>query len=195
MYIIWLEHYDKDMKMREEKLVKWFPREVYDRLPENDRTVLREYRNTYRRIIRREEKIKRILEGMKDDREGLRKWKREFTTLSGSVFHLKKEFVFSVFVVSYKKRKLTYYNLSLKRRGKPTKNIYLGREEVIRNHMSEYFGKKKCLNPKTDWVSELNYSGYNGDLKENILNLILDDPHGFDGKKITLKEVLPLTED
>jgi len=62
--------------------------------------------------------------------------------------------------------------------------------------MEKYFGDKKYQNPKTDWIHDLNWSGYTekGEIRLRVLNMILDDPVGFDKKKVTLNEILPLKE-
>lgn len=60
--------------------------------------------------------------------------------------------------------------------------------------MGKYFGVSKYQNPKTDWINDLNWSGYTekGEIRLRILDMILGDPVGFDKRKITLGDILPL---
>ncbi len=181
--------------MREDRLIKWFSKDEYERLGEEDRTNLIGYRRLYNRCVKREKKIERLLTLIKKDKEELRGWYENLTYMNGNIDHLRSNFVFSLSVNSYTKKDIKYYNISLKRRGRDPKSIYLGREEVIREHMSKYFGDKKYLNPRSNWEGDLTLSGIKGKLKDNITGLILDDPHGFNQRKITLKEILPLDDE
>ena len=180
--------------MRTDRLISWFSESDYERLNDDDRNQLNRYRRRYSDILKREAKIKRALKLIEEDKAELREWNEQLTYLKGNVDHLRSDYMFTLSVVNYKKRDIRYYNLTLKRQGKSSKSIYLGREETIREHLSKYFNNDKYLNSKTDWVGDLKVSGQmdDGELRINILNLILDDPYEFDAKKVTLNDVLPL---
>ena len=180
--------------MRKDRLMEWFSDDDYSKLNETDRTSLLDFRNLFTKMVKREKKIKRSLQKIKNDKEELKMWSDVLTTLNGKVDHLRSNYVFSLTVIKNRKKNNIYYNFTLKRKGKSTKSIYLGTEINIRNHMEKYFGDKKYQNPKTDWVHDLNWSGYtdDGEIRLRILNMILDDPVGFDKRKVTLDTILPL---
>ena len=180
--------------MRKDRLLEWFSEENYSRLNETDRKSILDFRNLFTKMVKREKKIKRSLQRIKSDKEELKMWSDVLTTLNGKVDHLRSNYVFSLTVIKNRKKNNLYYNFTLKRKGKSTKSIYLGTEGNIRNHMEKYFEDKKYQNPKTDWIHDLNWSGYteDGEIRLRILNMILEDPIGFDQRKITLDTILPL---
>ena len=176
--------------------MEWFSEEGYLRLNETDRKSILDFRNLFTKMVKREKKIKRALQRIKSDKEELKMWSDVLTTLNGKVDHLRTNYVFSLTVVKNRKKNNIYYNFTLKRKGKSTKSIYLGTEGNIRNHMEKYFGDIKYQNPKTDWINDLNWSGYTekGEIRLRILDMILGDPVGFDKRKITLNDILPISD-
>ena len=182
--------------MRKDRLLEWFSDDDYSKLNQTDRISLLEFRKLFTKMIKREKKIKRSLQRIKRDKEELKMWSDVLTTLNGKVDHLRSNYVFSLTVIKNRKKNNIYYNFTLKRKGKSTKSIYLGTEKNIRNHMEKYYGDSKYQNPKTDWINYLNWSGYSddGEIRLRILNMILDDPIGFDKRKVTLSDILPYSD-
>lgn len=182
--------------MRKDRLLEWFSDDDYSKLNQTDRTSLLEFRKLFTKMVKREKKIKRSLQRIKRDKEELKMWSDVLTTLNGKVDHLRSNYVFSLTVIKNRKKNNIYYNFTLKRKGKSTKSIYLGTEKNIRNHMEKYYGDSKYQNPKTDWINYLNWSGYSddGEIRLRILNMILDDPIGFDKRKVTLSDILPYSD-
>ena len=98
--------------MRMDRLLEFIPRDKYDKLDEKTRQNLLEYRTLYYNVNRKEKKIKRMVQKLKDERELLTEMKQDLTSKNHFIDHLRKTFYFTCSVVSFKKGKQRYYNVT-----------------------------------------------------------------------------------
>ena len=165
--------------MRLDRLLKFVPEEKYKKLDKDVRDKLLDYRKLYYNVNRKEKKIKRMVRNLKDERELLQDMKQDLTSKNNFVDHLRKTFYFTCSVVSYQKGKQRYYNITISRKGDRSKNVSLGRENKIRQHLFEYYKDKSFLRKNKDWKSFLKIELNSGKSYEKILDIILDDPLNF----------------
>ncbi len=78
-----------------------------------------------------------------------------------------------------------YFNLLISRTGLPNKSVGLGREELIKKQLLEYYkDKRKFIKEiKDDWKSFLKVESNSGDTYEKILGMIMSNPSGFNEQK------------
>ena len=84
-----------------------------------------------------------------------------------------------------------YFNMSINRRGRLPKNISLGKEDVIVDHLLKYYKgrRSKIKEIKDDWRGFLKSDQ---ELYDRILDMILEDSEMFQGKTINRKNLFPL---
>ena len=178
--------------MRLDRLLEFIPKDKYDKLDEKTRQNLLEYRTLYYNVNRKEKKIKRMVQKLKDERELLTEMKSDLTSKNHFIDHLRKTFYFTCSVVSFKKGKQRYYNVTISRKGDRSKNCSLGREEKIREHLYQYYKDKSFLRKNKDWKSFLKIELNSGDTYEKILDMILDNPLYFKSQTINRNTLFPL---
>ena len=158
--------------MRVDRLLNFIPDEQYENLPKKTLKSLLDYRKLYYNISRKEKKIKRMVQELKDERELLRDMKQDLTSKNHFIDHLRKNFYFTCSVVSFKKGGHVYYNVTISRKGE-SKNMSLGREETIRQHLCEYYGDKSFLHKSKDWKTFLKVELNMGDTYKKISDMII----------------------
>ena len=91
------------------------------------------------------------------------------------------------------KKHPTYFLSVTLKKPRPPKNIYLGNEMKIRNHLSKYYKDDKWLKNTTNWKRELLNTSHKGNDRHDILfDLIQKSPSNFRKMKITLDTLYPL---
>ena len=186
-------------KMIEKRRMDFLPKDRYDRLEKNVRDKLLSYQRLYTKIVKKDGMIKRLKQRIKDENKLLVEMKKDLTSRNEWIDHLRKRYSFSCSLVSLKPRKSgkVYYNLSISRGGitKP-KNVSLGSEVIITNHLKEYYkGKRKKLKElKDDWKQFVWDETNKWEIYEKILDMILDNPLGFNEIPISRDTLFPLKQ-
>ena len=158
--------------MRVDRLLNFIPDEQYENLPKKTLKSLLDYRKLYYNISRKEKKIKRMVQELKDERELLRDMKQDLTSKNHFIDLLRKNFYFTCSVVSFKKGGHVYYNVTISRKGE-SKNMSLGREETIREHLFNYYKDKSFLHKTKDWKTFLKIEMNTGETYKKILDMIV----------------------
>ena len=184
-------------KMIEKRRMDFLPKDRYDRLDKDVRDKLLSYRRLYHRIVKKDGMIKRLKQKLKDENKKLVEMKKDLTSRNEWIDHLRKYYSFTCSVVSLKPRKSgkVYYNLSISRGGiSRPKNVGLGSEEIITNHLKEYYkGRRKKLKElKSDWKQFVWDESNKWEIYEKILDMILDNPLGFGEEWISRDTLFPL---
>jgi hypothetical protein len=178
--------------MRIDRILEFIPKDKYEKLDQKTRKNLLEYRTLYYNVGRKEKKIKRMIDKLKEERELLQEMKQDLTSQNHFIDHLRKNFYFTCSVVSFKKGNHRYYNVTISRKGDRSKNCSLGREEVIRQHLFEYYKDKSFLRKSKDWKTFLKIELNSGDSYVKILDMILDNPNYFKLQTINRHTLFPL---
>ena len=132
-----------------------------------------------------------------NENELMSEMKKDLTSRNEWIDHLRKRYSFSCSLVSLKPRKSgkVYYNLSISRGGitKP-KNVSLGSEVIITNHLKEYYKskRKKLKELKDDWKQFVWDETNKWEIYDKILDMILDNPLGFNEEMISRETLFPL---
>jgi len=186
-------------KMIEKRRMDFLPKDRYDRLEKDVRDKLLSYQRLYTTIVKKDGMIKRLKQRIKDENELLVEMKKDLTSRNEWIDHLRKRYSFSCSLVSLKPRKSgkVYYNLSISRGGvtKP-KNVSLGSEIIITNHLKEYYkGKRKKLKElKVDWKQFVWDETNKWEIYDKILDMIMDNPLGFNEEWINRDTLFPLKQ-
>ena len=184
-------------KMIEKRRMEFLPKEKYDKLDKKVRDKLLSYQRLYTTIVRKDGMIKRLKQRIKDENELMSEMKKDLTSRNEWIDHLRKRYSFSCSLVSLKPRKSgkVYYNLSISRGGitKP-KNVSLGSEVIITNHLKEYYKskRKKLKELKDDWKQFVWDETNKWEIYDKILDMILDNPLGFNEEMISRETLFPL---
>ena len=184
-------------KMIEKRRMEFIPPSKYDKLDDEVRGKLLGYRSLFNKIVRKDKKIKNLENTIVSERELLKEMKKDLTSHNEWIDHLRKYYSFSCSVVSLKPRKSgkVYYNLSISRGGvtKP-KNVSLGSEIIITNHLKEYYKskRKKLKELKDDWKQFVWEETNSWEIYEKILDMIMDNPLGFSEEWISRDTLFPL---
>ena len=178
--------------MRKDRLLEFIPSDRYDQLDDETRENLLSYRKLFYNIKRKEGKIERMTQKLKDEKELISEMKQDLTSRNSFIDHLRKNFYFTCSVVSFKKGNKVYYNITVSRKGDRSKNISLGNEETVRQHLSEYYNDKSFLHKSKDWKSFLKVELNSGETYTKILDMILDNPLGFKNLTINRHTLFPL---
>ena len=185
--------------MIEKRRMEFLPKEKYDKLDKKVRDKLLSYQRLYTTIVKKDGMIKRLKQRIKDENELLVEMKKDLTSRNEWIDHLRKRYSFSCSLVSLKPRKSgkVYYNLSISRGGvtKP-KNVSLGSEIIITNHLKEYYkGKRKKLKElKVDWKQFVWDETNKWEIYDKILDMIMDNPLGFNEEWINRDTLFPLKQ-
>ena len=183
--------------MIEKRRMEFLPKEKYDKLDKKVRDKLLSYQRLYTKIVKKDGMIKRLKQRIKDENELMSEMKKDLTSRNEWVDHLRKRYSFSCSLVSLKPRKSgkVYYNLSISRGGitKP-KNVSLGSEIIITNHLKEYYkGRRNKLKElKDDWKQFVWEETNSWEIYEKILDMIMDNPLGFSEEWISRDTLFPL---
>jgi len=175
-------------------MLDFIPQDKYDKLDDEVREKLLDYRRSYSNIMRKEKKIENLSNEIKRQKQLLSEMKMDLTSKNSFIDHLRETFYFTCSVVSFQKGKYRYYNITISRRSGDPKNCSLGREETIKNHLLNYYkGNPKVLKEiKSNWKEylkvELNY----GETFNKILDMILENPLGFRETIINRHTLFPL---
>ena len=167
------------------KKFDFIPEPLYQKLDKRTRDKLLLFRKNRYNLERKEKKIQNLQEKIKLDKELLMDMRGDLINLHNQIQHLRKDFYFTVSVVSFMKRNKRYFNLLISRTGLPNKSVGLGREELIKKQLLEYYkGKRKFIKEiKDDWKSFLKVECNIGDTYEKILGMIMSNPSGFNEQK------------
>jgi hypothetical protein len=185
--------------MIEKRRMDFLPKDRYDRLEKDVRDKLLSYQRLYTKIVKKDGMIKRLKQRIKDENKLLVEMKKDLTSRNEWIDHLRKYYSFSCSLVSLKPRKSgkVYYNLSISRGGitKP-KNVSLGSEEILTNHLKEYYkGRRNKLKElKDDWKQFVWEETNSWEIYEKILDMILDNPLGFNEIPISRDTLFPLKQ-
>ena len=186
-------------KMIEKRRMDFLPKDRYDRLEKDVRDKLLSYQRLYTKIVKKDGMIKRLKQRIKDENKLMVEMKKDLTSRNEWIDHLRKYYSFSCSVVSLSPRKSgkVYYNLSISRGGitKP-KNVSLGSEEILTNHLKEYYkGRRNKLKElKDDWKQFVWEETNSWEIYEKILDMILDNPLGFNEIPISRDTLFPLKQ-
>jgi len=184
-------------KMIEKRRMDFLPKDRYDRLEKDVRDKLLSYQRLYTKIVKKDGMIKRLKQKIKDENMLLVEMKKDLTSRNEWIDHLRKYYSFSCSVVSLPPRKSgkVYYNLSISRGGitKP-KNVSLGSEKILTNHLKEYYkGRRNKLKElKDDWKQFVWEETNSWEIYEKILDMILNNPLGFSEEWISRDTLFPL---
>ena len=94
----------------------FLPKEVYDSLPKKDLDRLDRYREQYRKVVLRENMIKRREDKLLQLKDELKDMKMDLTSIGGRLDYLRNNFSFSVSISPLPPRgksKMIYYNISI----------------------------------------------------------------------------------
>jgi len=206
--------------MRKFEYSDWITDERLLKLNKKDRDDLLSYKKVRGRITVKKRKIERQKNNLKLEKELLTDLEDDLRSLYGDVGGLFDNLYFSVSLIGnkyrYIKRKTkpvrikgttkpfqltdkvlkkhpTYFLSVTLKKPRPPKNIYLGNEMKIRNHLSKYYKDDKWLKNTTNWKRELLNTSHKGNDRHDILfDLIQKSPSNFRKIKITLDTLYPL---
>lgn len=184
--------------LKDKYRLEFIPPHLYDKLDEEILTKLLKYREQFRLLAMREKKVKRAEEKLKNDKQGLKDMVRALKDQSPFIDHLKTEYNFNSSVVRYKgKNDVMYYNITISRKGRSSKNISLGNETTCRQHLLNYYmdNKKVKAEIEEDWIGWLKYETNYGDTYAKIMEMIMDNPYGFKSLTINRHSLFPLEQD
>ena len=167
------------------KKFDFIPEPLYQKLDKRTRNKLLLFRKNRYNVERKEKKILNLQEKIKLEKELLMDMRGDLINLHNQIQHLRKDFYFTVSVVSFMKGGKRYFNLLISRTGLPNKSVGLGREELIKKQLLEYYkGKRKFIKEiKDDWKSFLKVECNSGDTYDKILGMIMNNPSGFNYQK------------
>ncbi len=177
--------------------VNFLPKKQYDKLDDKVKEELLKYQRLYTRIVNKDKKIERLLKKVDEERELLREMKKDLTSKNEGILHLRSMYSFSCSVIRLKPRPSgkVYYNLSISRGGitKP-KNVSLGSEEIIKEHLTKFFeGKRTKLRElKKDWKQFVWDECNKWDTYDRIFDIINKNPLGFNEQPISRDDLFPL---
>ena len=178
---------------------------LYNDLEDDVKNILLRYRRRFNLVVRKQQKIDNLLKQVDVERKNLIEMKKDLTTDNQYIDHLRETFEFSVSLIKLKPRKkkdgsdgVISYNLCVSRKGKGRlpKNISIGNEDKIREHLFEYFKKKPKVRKDIekegvlDWVRINMRLGY---IYDNIEKMIKKYPTDFENQSIGRNELLPIS--
>ena len=182
--------------MIDERKLDFIPRSRYEKLDNEVREKLLDYRRLYSKVVRKQKKIDNLLKQVDKDKDILRDWKSDLTSKNHFIDHLRKTFYFTCSVVSLSPRKSgkVYHNLTISRRGERPKNCSLGSEDVIVKHLLSFFkGKPQHQKEiRKDWKTWLKIETNSGRTYLRILDMIMDNPLGFKNETLNRDVLFPL---
>ena len=183
-------------KMLDKRKLEFIPESRYEKLVGEELQNLHSYRRLYTKCIKRQQKIERYENLIRDDKEELKEWMLDLTSQNHFIDHLRTKYSFSCSVISLTPRPSgkVYYNLTISRKGDYPKNCSLGSEETIKKHLFEFYkGNSKVRKEiKNDWRGWLKVETNNGKTYLRILDMIMDNPLGFKNETINRKVLFPL---
>jgi len=176
----------------------FLPKEVYDSLPKKDLDRLDRYREQYRKVVLRENMIKRREDKLLQLKDELKDMKMDLTSIGGRLDYLRNNFSFSVSISPLPPRgksKMIYYNISINRLV-GNRSFGIGGEKQIMKLLNEYYkgNKTKLKKLKSNWKQFLkeetnvkkdkdgNVIGY-GEVYLRILKLIIKHGDRFNNSK------------
>lgn len=204
--------------MREVDYNNWIDEKRFKKLSKLDSKNLLNRQRNKGLITKKTKKIERLKKILKDDREELRNLKDEFNYWDREVSGLFDNLYFSCSIIENKyryinrkklpvrikgtssvtnlrdkiKKKHPTYYLCVNRKKNRPKNIYLGREDKIRKHLSKYYKDDKWLS-SGNWKRELLNTSHKGNISHDVLfDLIRKSPSKFMELKITLETLYPI---
>ena len=184
--------------LKDKYRMEFIPPQLYDKLDDEIRSKLLIYREQFRLLAIKEKKIVRDEQKLKDQKQMLKDMIRTLKDYRPFIDHLKTEYNFNSSVVGFNgKNNKRYFNLTISRKGRSSKNISLGNEETIKKHLLTYYSsnRKTLSQIKEDWVGWLKYETNFGDTYAKIMEMIMDNPLGFKGMTINRHTLFSLDED
>ena len=184
--------------LKDKYRLEFIPPQLYDKLDKEVRDHIHSYREKFRLLAIKEKKIKRDEQKLKDQKQLLKDMIRGLKDETPFIDHLKSEYNFNSSVIKYKgSNGKMYFNITISRRQKTSKNISLGNEETIKQHLLSYYAdnKKFVSQIKDDWIGWLKYETNFGDTYAKIMEMIIDNPYGFKQMTINRHTLFPLDED
>ena len=80
--------------MIDERKLDFIPRSRYEKLDNEVREKLLDYRRLYSKVVRKQKKIDNLLKQVDKDKDILRDWKSDLTSKNHFIDHLRKTFYF-----------------------------------------------------------------------------------------------------
>ena len=185
-------------ELKRRKRFDFIPQELYEKLDDEVRKNLEDYREKYRLTVLKQKRIETLKTNLKEQRDLLRVMKRELTHSISDIIHLKKDFMFNCSVVSFevKNRNNTYFNLLISRNSHKTKSCSLGNEETVKEHLLTYYkdNRKVIKEIKSDWKGFLKVESNWGNTYTRIMKMIMDNPLGFKNETINRHTLFPINQ-
>ncbi len=173
---------------KNERRFDFLKEEKWSKLSKQDFKNLMSYKGTYSHLVRSERKIEEYERKISDLKDKINEYHDTLSDKNHFIDHLRDMYYFGISVVKVGGK---YFNMSINRRGRTPKNISLGREEVIVDHLIKYYkGRRSKLKEiRSDWKGFLKSDQ---ELYDRILDMILEDNEKFQGKTINRKNLFPL---
>lgn len=173
---------------KNERRFDFLKEEKWKKLSKQDFKNLMSYKGTYSHLVRSERKIEEYEKKISDLKVKIQDYHETLSDKNHFIDHLRDMYYFGISVVKVGGK---YFNMSINRRGRTPKNISLGKEDVIVDHLLKYYKgrRSKIKEIKDDWKGFLKSDQ---ELYDRILDMILEDNEKFQGMTINRKVLFPL---
>ena len=173
---------------KNERRFDFLKEEKWKKLSKQDFKNLMSYKGTYSHLVRSERKIEEYERKISDLKDKINEYHDTLSDKNHFIDHLRDMYYFGISVVKVGGK---YFNMSINRRGRTPKNISLGKEDVIVDHLLKYYKgrRSKIKEIKDDWKGFLKSDQ---ELYDRILDMILEDNEKFQGMTINRNVLFPL---
>jgi len=161
--------------------------ERYNELDKELRDDLAKYRRMRRDVLKFEKEIEKCRERIKELQLKNKRYNRRLIELYDNIKFLKDDFIPIVGIVGYEKSGDVYWNVNVKFR-KNNKSYYLGSDSKVREVLYKKVGvglkvKKETIKKRLEFY-----------LKDEIVDLVIENKNNFDSWKINKEEMWELIE-
>ena len=160
----------------------------WNKLSKDQFKLLMSYKGIYSSLLKSERKVEKLKEGISVENKKILDYHRRLTEKNHHIDHLRETYNFGISVVKVGGK---YFNMSINRRGRTPKNISLGKEDVMIDHLLKYYkGRRSKLKEiRSDWKGFLKSDQ---ELYDRILDMILEGNVKFQNTTINRHSLFPL---
>tara|TARA_Y100000310_G_C20425851_1_gene689007 strand:- start:155 stop:712 length:558 start_codon:yes stop_codon:yes gene_type:complete len=170
------------------------PDRLFRNLPKDLKSKVNSYRGVLSNIVKQENIIKDLENEIVKCRKRIENYDMKLEDKNELIDNLRDDFEFTCSIVKTNPKGFEYYNLTISRRTKSPKNIYMGSEKKIKKHLVEYYKKDKgkLIEIEKDWLGVLGYDLKVGFVYDKLFNMMFEMHDKFDGTTMNLETLYPL---
>ena len=129
--------------MKKSKRRILIPERLFRNLPKNLKSKVNSYRGVLSNIVKQENKIAELQDEIQKCKNKIERYSETLTDKNIEIDNLRDDFDFTCSICKTNPKGFEYYILTISRRTKSPKNIYMGSEKKIKKHLLVYYKKDK----------------------------------------------------